>query len=284
MAGWLTYLIQRSPPATLAVVAGGITLSGVWIGHGSLDATRFALAFAGLFLFMVLARLNDELKDYEKDQVAHPDRPLPRGVVTLSSARRATAVLFAATAAYAAVLGAAAGWRAGTLYGAAAVWLWLMSHEFFAAETLATRPLASAILHQLVLLPLYTFAIAAQQPEAVVTPAALAYAVANLGASLSYEVGRKLDPAAHPVLGYYGARYGIGRCAAMIAIFLMVAGVSAWWLGPAALWPVEAAVLAVVMVVVVRPDMHRAVELAAACSVLIHVWAVPINRIVERLA
>jgi 4-hydroxybenzoate polyprenyltransferase len=283
MAGWLTYLMQRSPPAALTVVAGGIALSGVWIGDGVFDATRFALVFAGLFVFMVLARLADELKDYQKDQFAHPDRPLPRGVVTLASARRVRGMLFVATAAYAAVLAVAAGWRAGALYGAAAAWLWLMSHEFFAAERLATRPLVSAILHQLVLLPLYTFAIAAQEPEAVVTPAGIAYVVANLGASLSYEIGRKLDPAAHPVLGYYAARYGIRRCAAMIALSLIVAGVSSWWLAAAALWPVEAAVLAAVMVVILRPDMHRAVERAAAVSVLIHVWAIPINRIVERL-
>ena len=41
--------------------------------------------FIGVSLFLIFItelRFMDELKDYEKDKIAHPDRPLPRGLVT----------------------------------------------------------------------------------------------------------------------------------------------------------------------------------------------------------
>ncbi|MGH7325834.1 MAG: UbiA family prenyltransferase [Candidatus Rokuibacteriota bacterium] len=284
MARWLRYLIERSPPAVVGVVAAGIALSGLWIGGGAFDSTGFGLALAGLVLFMVLARLADELKDYEKDEVAHPERPLPRGLVTPNAVRHVMRGLFAAMGAYAVVLMLATGWLAAALYAASAFWLWLMSEEFFADKTLAPRPLVSALLHQLVLFPLYGFAVAVREPQLALASPGLAYALANLGASMSYEVGRKLDPAAHPVLGYYGTRYGGRRCALIIAGFTIVAAAGAWWLGAGTvLWPVEALVVAAVLGLFVRPDMHRPVERVAALSVLVHVWSVPIRRAVEWL-
>lgn len=285
MAGWLRYLIERSPPAALSVVAGGIACSGLWIGGGRLDAAGFGLIFAGLMLFMVLARLADELKDYERDKVGHPERPLPRGLVTPAAVRRVMRALFVAMGAYATLLGLAAGWRAGVLYAVSAMWLALMAKEFFAPAALARRPLLSAILHQLVLIPLYGFAVAVREPGLALGPLGLAYALANLGAAMSYEIGRKLDVKAHPALGYYVARYGPRRCAALMVSFVLVAATGAWWLDAwTVLWPVEAIVLAALAVFVVRPDLHRAARDAAAVSVLVHVWSIPILRAMEGLA
>ena len=285
MAGWLKYLIERSPPGMLSSVASGIALSGLWIGGGAFQAPGFALACAGLLLFMVLARLADELKDYEKDKVAHPERPLPRGLLTLAEVRRAVLMLFAAMSGYAVLLTLVAGWLAAALYATSGVWLWLMSQEFFARDTLAERPLASAFLHQLVLFPLYGFAVAVPAPDLALGPPGFAYALANLGASMSYEVGRKLDPTAHPVLDYYGARYGARRCAVIIAGFTFLAAAGAWWLNLwPMLWPVEALVLATLPLLFVRPARHRGVEQVAGLSVLVHIWSVPIHRAVEWLS
>ncbi|MGH7345692.1 MAG: hypothetical protein ACREK4_12325, partial [Candidatus Rokuibacteriota bacterium] len=168
---------------------------------------------------------------------------------------------------------------------ASGTWLGLMAKEFFARQVLSRRPLLSAILHQLVLIPLYGFAIAVREPALALGPPGLAYALANLGASMGYEIGRKLDMKAHPALGYYVARHGPRRCAALIVSFMLVAAAGAWWLDAwTVLWPVEAMVLAALPVFVVRPDLHRAVRGAAGVSVLVHVWAIPILRAVERLA
>src|SRR2546426_2131400 len=159
-----------------------------------------------------------------------------------------------------------------------------MSEEFFARAALSPRPLVSAVLHQLVLFPLYGFAVAVSEPELALTQPGLAYALANLGASMSYEVGRKLDPTAHPVLGYYAARHGSRRCALVIAGFILIPAARAWGLGASrVLWPFEALVLAALPVLFVRPDKHRAVEGATLVSVLGHVWSVPIRRAVEWL-
>lgn len=285
MAGWLIFLRERSAPVGVGVVASGIALSGLWIGGGTFHVGRFALSFVGLALFMVLARLADELKDHDKDRVAHPERPLPRGLVTPAETRRMIRALFIAMGAYAVGLGVLAGWTAAALYAASTLWLGLMSREFFAGEALAARPLASAVLHQLVLLPLCAFAVAVPEPRLALGSPGLAYALASLGASMSYEVGRKLAPDAHPVLGYYGVRYGARGCAAIIAGCLLVAALAARWLGAGpVLWPAEALVLLAALWLVGHPGTYRVVEHAAALSLLVHVWAVPIRRATEWLA
>lgn len=285
MARWLTFLIERSAPAAMVLVASGISLSGAWIGGGRVQAGRLALVFVGLVLFMVLARLADEVKDYERDRIAHPTRPLPRGLVRPAEARRVMRGLFVVVGGYAAGLGLLAGWPAAALYALAALWLGLMSREFFAGPALASRPLLSAVLHQFVLVPLYGFAVAVCEPQLALAPAGLAYALANLGASMSYEVGRKLDPGAHPVLASYGVRYGARRCAVVITGSVLLAAIGAWWLGAwAVLWPAEALVVLAMAALLVRPAMHRAVERAAALAVVVHVWVIPIRRVAEWLA
>ena len=40
-------------------------------------------------LFFAELRLMDELKDYEKDLIAHPERPLPRGLLSREEVRAA---------------------------------------------------------------------------------------------------------------------------------------------------------------------------------------------------
>jgi len=108
--------------------------------------------------------------------------------------------------------------------------------------------------------------------------------VANLGASMTYEVGRKLDPKAPLVLDYYTAHHGVRCCAAIMASCTLAAGAAAWWLGPCyVLWPVEALVLAALAMLVVRPDTYRVVERVAAVSVLAHIWSIPLRRVLEGL-
>ena len=79
---WLIYSKERFPLVTYLLLVGGITLSAQLLHSSAIDWKGFGVASVALLLFFAELRLMDELKDYEKDKIAHPGRPLPRGLVS----------------------------------------------------------------------------------------------------------------------------------------------------------------------------------------------------------
>ena len=85
MGAWMTFLKERLPLPSYLVLVMGLAISGSALGNAS-AAVRpsaaiwgaTAIAAAGAFMFFAVLRIMDEYKDYEKDRVAHPHRPLPR--------------------------------------------------------------------------------------------------------------------------------------------------------------------------------------------------------------
>ena len=82
MENYLTFIKERVP-----VVANLILALGMIFSVGALNEAYmnwFDGVFIGITLmaFIIELRFMDELKDYEKDKIAHPDRPLPRGLVS----------------------------------------------------------------------------------------------------------------------------------------------------------------------------------------------------------
>ena len=155
-----------------------------------------------LFRSLATMRLMDELKDVEKDRVAHPDLPLARGLLSEGEAKRGLVLAILALGA-----GAVSLWVfnpvAGGLLGICVVYSLLMYREFFVPDWLEPRPFWYAVSHQVVLLPMYAFATAAAVPAAATDAPVLWFGLTGLGASFTLEVCRKLDPAAHPVLRTY---------------------------------------------------------------------------------
>ena len=96
MARWLRYIIERFPPVTYVILIGGFCLTGA-VAHGTLPRfeTPLAFSFFAITLFFFVLRLMDELKDYEKDLVAHPKRPLPRGLLKTTEVRHLIVTLTA---------------------------------------------------------------------------------------------------------------------------------------------------------------------------------------------
>jgi 4-hydroxybenzoate polyprenyltransferase len=276
----LKYLGERSPPVALLLIAGGVALSGAWMGGGGPRVGALALVMAGLVLFLVVARLMDELKDHDKDRLAHPERPLPRGLISVDEARRAVRSGAAAGLAYAGLVAVVAGPQAGVLYGAAIAYLWLMYREFYVGAALQRRTVLYAVSHQLVVFPLYAFAIAVPAPELALARPGLAYVLGNVGASMAYEIARKLDPGAHPALRTYAALFGPGRAALLAAAFCAVAATGAYLLGLVPFLGTVAAIVVVELFVYAKdPRRHRAVERAAGIASLLFIWSVPLARL-----
>jgi hypothetical protein len=273
VAAWLAFTRERFNLVPLLVVGVAQAASAQYVVRPSLDLPGLAVAVLGLTSLLVVMRLMDELKDIDKDRVAHPERPLPCGLVAESDARVvlrwAVVTLFLAGAALAlrdVVLGG--------LYGLCVVYSLLMYREFFASDALQARPLVYAVTHQVILLPMYAFATAAAAPESALSAHALWFALTGLGASFTLEVCRKLDPAAHPVLGTYLRVLGRGPTMAAVFAATILTAVAALQIGVHLfVWPAAFILLTSLVVVSLRPGRFPLAAGASALLVLTQVLA-----------
>lgn len=277
MARWLTYLKERSPVALILPIGLGVYFSAQFATASSFALIPFLGAMIGITGWMVLARLMDEKKDYQKDLVAHPERPLPRGLLTVPEVEvaivRGTWALLAVAAAFA-VLGNP---QAGIGYAASVAYLWLMYKEFYVGEWLGEYPIPYAVSHQVVVWPLYAYVFAFFSGSALVSQVTLAYGLCTMGSSMSLEITRKLDPNAHPALKTYLVMYGPAKTFALTLVFVALSAYGAQLLGLGkVLWPLQALVVVGASTVFWKPNAFKAVEGLSALSSLVHLFGIAI--------
>lgn len=225
-----TYLHERFPilPSALlsTLYASGAFAVVLSVTGERLSLPRLAAAAAAVFAFFLALRLADERKDAVRDVVAHPTRPVPRGLVTLRELGRVemTAWLVGGLCAVLLGTGPLLGWLAILAYGM------LMRVEFFAGHFLEPRPIAYALTHQPVMLVVTGFLhLAAGLPPARLLDAPLLlHQSVCLAAMFSYEVSRKLrapqdESAANPT---YGQVHGPHVSGLLAAAPLVVAGLA----------------------------------------------------------
>lgn len=275
MANWLTYLKERFPLPVYFLLVGGIACSGSLIAKGQVEPLGFALAFIGILWFFGVLRLMDELKDYEKDVIVHPQRPLPRGVLKSEQVSKAILLLVGGMVLFSLIAGALTSITAGVNFLVVTIWLWLMYKEFYLGTWLVNRPILYAISHQLILLPICSFAILLHDPMLLKSPTTWYYGLAVLGAFFSYEVCRKLDPKAHPLLKTYLTVYGPRITVVFVLVLNLIAAYAALHLGIRNwLWPFEMLTLLSLIVLFSAPAKYKLAEGAATLSLLFHIWGV----------
>jgi len=256
-------------------MVGGIACSGSLIATGVISARGFVVTFIGLMWFFFVLRLMDELKDYRKDLIAHPERPLPRGLLKPEAVERAIRFLVLGMVVFALAAAFVLNPPAGICFLVITGWLWLMYREFYLGEWLVERPLLYAVSHQLILLPVCAFAVLVHDGGLVSSPPTWFYGLCVLGAFFSYEICRKLDPGAHPLLKTYLSLYGPPITALLVVATNAIAAFAARNLALRAwLWPFELLTLASLIVLFVAPDRYKLTEGTATLSLLFHIWGV----------
>jgi len=271
---WLTYLKERFPIVVYLLLCAGFTLSAASLGR-STSATEITIGIFGLLLFFAELRLMDEFKDYKKDLVAHPERPLPRGLLKISEVHTAIyaglgLMLFFAAANYLFV-----GAMPGFLYLALTVYLYLMFKEFFIGNWLEPRMLLYAITHQLILLVLTSYAVSLFDTTLLLKIPNLLYGLVVLGGFFSYEVGRKLDPAANPILRTYRVVYGEVRTGFLLFVLMILSGTAAIFLHQTlgiGLIVVYVATFAVTLLCFQNRLSHKIAELFTSIGLLYAIW------------
>jgi 4-hydroxybenzoate polyprenyltransferase len=191
----LAYARERFPigPSLTSAALIGLTsdlVAQAASASGALRLDARSLVVVGtVFSSLLLLRVADEHKDLAADRVAHPDRPVPRGLVSLRElalvAALATILTTVANALVAPV--ALAAWALVLAYAG------LMWRELFLGDWLRRRLLIYLATHQVIVPLLVLYAFSARAESGVLPWGALAWTcVLATGASAAFEVGRKL--------------------------------------------------------------------------------------------
>lgn len=187
-----TYQGERFPllkhGMLILVFSGGEAVFGALVRGVEPDWKAVAVAAIVCLLLFLQLRIADEHKDHEDDSRWRPERPVPRGLVSLAELR-------GVAAAAAVVQVAATAWLDPRLLPILlVVWTWmaLMSVEFFAPRWLKARPITYMVSHMLVMPLIAFFAVACGARETVlVSPAVAAFLTLAFLNGVVLEIARK---------------------------------------------------------------------------------------------
>lgn len=221
---WRVYFKERFPLIPNLLVALGITHTARILAERSMGVETGSLstlmAVIGGMLFLAQIRLMDEYKDFEKDKIAHPDRPLPRGLFTHAEFGSWIARFNAAMILLSMLLGWIVNPVSGVLFAIGTLYLYLMFREFYVGEWLSKRPMLYAITHQLIIFPMGAFVYSCYQSQVLNDPQVFWFCLMLIGAFFGFEVGRKLDPSAHPILKTYLVQFGKPKTVTLLLVLL----------------------------------------------------------------
>lgn len=232
------YLAERFPPGPMLVVTGLGGFGAMLVVSAALGKKPpvvdlgLGLLVLAYLLLLLLLRILDEFKDWERDQSAYPERVLSRGLVDREELTRAGWGVALAGLGAAVTLGPVS---AG-LYLACLVYALLMAREFFMGWFLRKDVFVYALVHQPInpLVSLWLLAACADRLGAtaarqVIVPGVVLYALALFALGFGFEVSRKLwtpEEEKPDLVDSYSA-HAIGpRGAAMVALLLLILGVS----------------------------------------------------------
>ena len=187
---------ERFPvPAVILLSASMYYLSYFYANlfktKGPVNWIETILGVAVIFFVMLHLRVFDEHKDYEKDRVAHPDRALSKGIITLKDLR----VLMAAAIIIEIAASAYIGLEQLIVWSIIMLWSFLMLVEFFCPEFLNRRIGLYLLTHQL-LIPIIVFFGFSQRYNLLETSGSdlkwiILFPLYVMCVSITYEISRK---------------------------------------------------------------------------------------------
>ena len=199
------YVAERFPPVEYGPAAAVFFLAAYWAALALTQRAPSPAAVAVGLVTVVLVffhlRLMDEIKDADHDATFYPERPVPRGLISLAEIR----MLLLGCIVGELVLNAAFGAAAFAAYLVAGGFTLLMYREFFVGDRLRANFLVYTLVHMpsLPLLAGYAYVLALGPGAFRIEPAFGSFLVATYGIGLSLEVVRKFHaPADEPAVVY----------------------------------------------------------------------------------
>lgn len=207
------YLQERFPPASngFAAATMALALASAASGHAfdsAPDATGLIAATVVVVGIFLILRICDEFKDAEDDARYRPERPVPRGLVSLRELAGIGAIAAAAQLIVVLLAAPDAWW----LLLSAWAWIGLMTKEFFIGHRLKARPVAYLVSHMMVMPFIALLAAAIGYGSVGILSSWIPWGLAGLAflAGVVMEIGRKIWDVERPGVETYSGLWGHG--------------------------------------------------------------------------
>ena len=280
MNRWIKFFTERFSLLYSTALVSGIILSGISISGHNFQLLPFILSFIGIIFVLALVCLMNDLKDLEKDKIAYPDRPLPKGLIAKKEAILVIDTMRMILFVYSLFLWLLLSSSAALGYLSVVAYFWLMERDFGMKLWLNRHPLIYGFFNQFLIVPIVLFSVLAMHPLTLFSSAIWSFAMMLFGAFFCCDICNKLNPHAHPVLGTYIHYYGFRVVFNVAVITLAISAMGAIDLGLAYfLIPFEGIVLSALSAVFFQPSLFRIPQIMASISLMAHAWALVIYQI-----
>ncbi|WP_299965457.1 UbiA family prenyltransferase [uncultured Roseobacter sp.] len=251
--------LAKTVPLLACFSAASITLSAVLADRPLPGIPAYLIGFCLALILFFQMRVADEVKDGADDAAYRPERPIPRGLVTL----RLIVSLGIATIPLAILLALLHG--AGHVWLLLLTWAWLtaMTVEFGVPAWLKARPVMYLLSH-MAIMPLIDVLLTGIEwlPHGTAAPALWLFIALSFSNGCVLEIGRKLRSPENERAGVdtYSGLWGAGQAA---RIWLVFVGISALLLTGVGAATGFAAVFAAISLIGFAFCAHRARRYAA---------------------
>jgi 4-hydroxybenzoate polyprenyltransferase len=189
---YLLYLKERFPivPALLisaVMYCSSYFFSGAFNPEYPVKAAQIILGIAVVFLVTFHLRIFDEHKDFEKDVIAHPERMLSKGIVTLKDLRMIAYVIIPIEAALSIYLGM----TSFIIWAIILIFTLLMLKEFFVPEFLNRHMGIYLVSHQLLVPLIMMQGFFQRKPQSLEPASFMIFFAGTMCAFMTFEIARK---------------------------------------------------------------------------------------------
>jgi 4-hydroxybenzoate polyprenyltransferase len=269
MANYYEFFKERIPFIPYVTLTAGLTMSGAALTGERLDLDYArGMVFIALLLFFIVLRFMDEVKDVRKDLIAHPERPIPRGLIRESNVKVLIWITVLSMLLMALCHSINHQAQAGLSLSLLTVYSVLMYNEFFIPQWLGARPWIYALSHQFVLYFACWHSISFSPSNIALL---LPYGTMVTTVFFIYEIGRKLDPQSHPILQTYRQVYGDRYIKRVI---LLLSALTAWasFQLELFLWTLPMLILVNCAMAYTMNKRFKIAEGLSSLSLLYHIW------------
>lgn len=181
--------LKKTVPLLAVFSAASITVSANLAARPLPHISAYLIGFVLVFILFFQMRVCDEVKDHEDDLRYRPERPIPRGLITL----RTVVVIGLALIPVATVLALLWGYQLIWLLVLTWVWLCAMTVEFGVPAWLKARPILYLLSH-MAIMPLIDILLTGIEwlPSGAPHPALFFFIALSFTNGCVLELGRKL--------------------------------------------------------------------------------------------
>ncbi len=189
---YLLYLKERFPVVPALIISAvmycsAYFFSGAFNPAYPVKAAQIILGIAVVFLVTFHLRIFDEHKDFEKDAIAHPERMLSKGIITLKDLRRIAYVIIPIEAVVSIYLGT----TSFIIWVIVLLFTLLMLKEFFVPEFLNRHMGIYLVSHQLLVPLVMMQGFFQRKPQALEPVSFIIFFAGTMCAFMTFEIARK---------------------------------------------------------------------------------------------